>query len=132
MAWQRPLMSMGRLVCCIILFPTTSRLKSGLRQRARLLPVTSWLVRICWSCQFEERRRPAVLVPLHGARGSVLVILQTHFTAHAHGSNWQILLQKSFSSLLQIRRTATHRIPVLISLLGGIAFLRASAQEIPF
>jgi len=58
--------------------------------------------------------------------------LFTQLAALAHVSSWQILLRKSFSSLLQIRRTSTDRIPVLISLLGGIAFLRAPAQETPF
>jgi hypothetical protein len=52
--------------------------------------------------------------------------------ARRNGACVPILLQKSSSSLLQIRRTATDRIPVLISLLGGIAFLRRRRKKSHF
>jgi len=59
------------------------------------------------------------------------MICIAHVAASAHGRNSQILLHKSSSTLLHIRRTATDRILVLIRLLRGITFLRMPAQEIP-
>jgi hypothetical protein len=65
-------------------------------------------------------------------RSSALEHSGRSIAARARDSNWQILLQKSSSTLLHIRRSATDRILVLISLPEGIAFLRTPAQEIPF
>jgi hypothetical protein len=54
------------------------------------------------------------------------------FAASAHDRYWQILLQKSSSTLLHIRCNATDRILVLITLLRGIAFLKTPPRGMPF